>query len=77
MTTRKYKKLLMSCGVERNMAEEKRRRVSYIRSMSLDWANQLMADYRVTAEIEMEMCNGSVRVRRRELRKILKKITVV
>ena len=31
MTTKKYKKLLMSCGIERNLAEEMRTRQARIR----------------------------------------------
>lgn len=77
MTLKKYKKLLMSCGVERNLAEEQRRRVANVRRyLGLD-CSLLMERYEETAALAKESWNGSIRVRRKKIREAIKNLTVV
>lgn len=73
MTTKKYKKLLMSCGIERNLAEEMRARQARIRRFNTLIADSNMANYMDSAESEIRHCNGSIRVRKKRIRIALKK----
>lgn len=77
MTTKKFKKLLMSCGVERNLAEECRARQARIRRYNPLRSDRYMANYKAIAESEINFCNGSIRDRRKKIRVALKNVTVV
>ena len=77
MTTKKFKKLLMSCGIERNLAEEWRARQARIRHYNPLRSDRYMANYKAIAESEIIHCSGSIRERRKKIRIALKNATVV
>lgn len=73
MTTRKYKKMLMSCGIDRNMAEFERQTIAKFRGYSLDnYATKCMNNYKELASVLKENIGGSLSGRRKLLAKCIR-----
>lgn len=74
MTTKKYKKLLMSRGIERNFAEKERQHIAYLRSKNYNQIsiNEMMDCYDTLAKRYVSVCGGSLRKWNRRIKEQLK-----
>ena len=76
MTTKKYKKLLMSRGLDRNMAEKERQTIAYLRSRNYNaiLIKDMMDRYDITAERFVSVCGGSLRKWDKRIKETMKYI---
>lgn len=68
MTTRKYKKLLMSRGIDRNSAEQERREAACLRRSNKAGVDNMMAAYSGIAVYILDAFGGNYRQRERMMR---------
>lgn len=63
MTTKKYKNLLMSRGIDRNFAEKERQHIAYLRFKNYNPISikEMMDCYDILAERYVSVCGGSLR----------------
>lgn len=76
MTLRKYKKLLMSRGLDRNLAEKERQQIAYLRSRSYNtiMIEEIMECYDNLAERYVYVCGGSLRKWNNQIKENIKYI---
>ena len=74
MTLRKYKKLLMSYGIDRDLAEEKRKCEAIARNLLKIEGSDLRLDPERTARVLLETCNGSLKKQRHNKSVTLRRI---
>jgi hypothetical protein len=76
MTTKKYKKLLMSRGLDRNMAEKERQTIAYLRSRNYNTIKieEIMECYDNLAERYVSVCGGSLRKWNKRIKETMKYI---
>ena len=74
MTLRKYKKMLMSYGVDRDLAEEKRKREACARNLLKIEDSDMWLDPERTARVLLETCNGSLKKQRHNKSVALRRI---